>query len=102
VTQSAPGIPNGFLFMSDDIDVRRKRAFWRAGHRGTKELDLLVGGFADARLPFMTGPELSRFEAFLAATEPELQAWLLVPAGAASEGPFADIVAEIRKFHGLG
>jgi len=87
--------------MSEDIDVRRKRAVWRAAHRGTKELDLLVGRFADARLAAMTEAELSRFEAFLAATEPELQAWLLGPAGAASEGPFADVVADIRTFHGL-
>lgn len=87
--------------MSEDIDVRRKRAVWRAAHRGTKELDLLVGRFADARLAAMTEAELSRFEAFLAATEPELQAWLLGPAGAAGEGPFADVVADIRTFHGL-
>ncbi len=99
--RKVPRTPNGFLTMSEDIDVRRKRAVWRAAHRGTKELDLLVGRFADARLAAMTEAELSRFEAFLAATEPELQAWLLGPAGAASEGPFADVVADIRTFHGL-
>ncbi len=36
--------------MGEDIEVRRRRAVWRAGHRGTKELDLLVGRFAAAHL----------------------------------------------------
>jgi antitoxin CptB len=87
--------------MTDDIEVRRRRALWRAGHRGTKELDLLVGRFAEARLADMGTADLARFEDFLAATEPDLQAWLLAPASAPAEGPFADLVAEIRSFHGL-
>ena len=86
--------------MSDDLEVRRRRALWRAGHRGTKELDLLVGRFAEARLATMSAEALARFEDFLAATEPELQMWLLGPAGGAAER-FADMVAEIREFHGL-
>ncbi len=87
--------------MSAELDVRRRRAVWRAAHRGTKELDLLIGRFADARLAGMAEAELQRFEAFLAASEPELQAWLLSPEGTEARGPFADLVAEIRRFHGL-
>jgi antitoxin CptB len=88
--------------MSEDIEVRRRRAAWRAGHRGTKELDLLVGGFAEARLPEMSEASLDHFERFLAVKDPEIQSWLLGPvsvADAATE--FADVVADIRKFHGL-
>lgn len=87
--------------MSDDIEVRRRRAAWRAGHRGTKELDLLVGRFAAERLPAMSEAELARFEGFLAASEPELQAWLLGPSSEGGGAEFADVVAEIRRFHGL-
>ncbi|MCC7250374.1 succinate dehydrogenase assembly factor 2 [Hyphomicrobium sp.] len=86
--------------MSEDIEVRRRRAAWRAGHRGTKELDLLVGRYAEARLSAMTEADLDRFERFLAITDPEIQSWLLVPS-ADAEGEFADVVAEIRRFHGL-
>jgi antitoxin CptB len=89
--------------MGEDIEVRRRRAVWRAGHRGTKELDLLVGRFADAHLSAMGDAELARFEEFLAVSEPQLQAWLLAPnpepAGGVAE--FADIVTAIRAFHGL-
>ncbi len=87
--------------MSDELEVRRRRALWRAGHRGTKELDILVGRYAQARLAEMSDGDLARFERFLAATEPEIQHWLLGSDGAAAESVFADVVAEIRRFHGL-
>ncbi len=87
--------------MSEDIEVRRRRAAWRAGHRGTKELDLLVGRFAEARLPGMAAADLERFERFLAVTDPEIQSWLLGPSPS-DELEFADVIADIRGFHGLG
>jgi antitoxin CptB len=89
--------------MGEDIEVRRRRAVWRAGHRGTKELDLLVGRFADAHLAAMGDEELARFETFLAVSEPQLQAWLLAPdlEPPGGETEFADIVTAIRTFHGL-
>lgn len=86
--------------MDETIEMRRKRAAWRAGHRGTKELDLLVGRFADARLAQMSESDLGHFERLLAVNEPELQAWLLGPAGGQG-GEFAALVADIRRFHGL-
>jgi antitoxin CptB len=86
--------------MSDDLETRRRRAAWRAAHRGTKELDLLIGGYARARLGAMAEPDLARFEQFLAVTDPELQHWLLAPEVTAGT-EFADLVAEVRHFHGL-
>ena len=88
--------------MSEDIEVRRRRAIWRAGHRGTKELDLLVGRFAEAHLPAMDGEALDRFERFLAVADPEIQSWLLGPSAGLGDADFTDVVADIRKFHGLG
>lgn len=87
--------------MNEDIEVRRRRAQWRAGHRGTKELDLLIGGFAEARLPDMAVADLDRLEQFLALTDPEIQGWLLGPEPGSAAGEFADVVTKIRTFHGL-
>ena len=87
--------------MSDDIEVRRKRAQWRAAHRGTKELDILVGAFAAAKLPSMADEALTHFEEFLAVTDPELQSWLLNPEPGVTGGAFAGLVTSIRAFHGL-
>ena len=41
--------------MTDDIEIRRRRAAYRACHRGTKEMDVVLGRFAQARLAAMAG-----------------------------------------------
>ena len=86
--------------MNDTIDNRRRRAAWRAAHRGTKELDLLIGRYADAHLDQMDESALARFESFLAVNDPELQLWLLAPQPT-GDGEFADLVVDVRRFHGL-
>lgn len=83
-----------------DLDTRRRRAAYRAAHRGTKEMDWLVGRYADARLETMHGDTLDRFERLLEISDPELQRWILAPAEIAGS-EFADLVADIRAFHGL-
>ena len=85
---------------SDEMDMRRRRALWRATHRGTKELDILLGTYAGDRLAGMEAAELTRFEDFLSQQEAELQALLLSP-DAAHDVPFADIVNAVRAFHGM-
>ena len=86
--------------MSEELDVRRRRAAWRAAHRGTKEMDVLLGRYALDALPAMEDAALSRFERFLALPDPDLQKWLLNPDGSA-QTDFADLVTEVRAFHGL-
>jgi len=83
-----------------DLDTRRRRAVYRAGHRGTKEMDHLLGRYARAHLGSMSEGELSRFEQFLAMPDPELQGWLMAP-DMPQDTDFSDIVAAIRTFHGL-
>lgn len=63
--------------MSDAIDpeVRLKRARWRAEHRGTKEADMLVGGFAQANLTAMNPDELRWFEALMDEQDVDIMAW---------------------------
>ncbi len=46
----------------DPLAGRAKRLLFRARHRGTRELDLLVGGFAAAALPGMESAGLDEFE----------------------------------------
>jgi antitoxin CptB len=88
------------LEMTDELETRRRRAYYRAHHRGTKELDFLVGRFADARLPAYSADELALFERFLAIPDPTVQEWIL--SGRAFKGvEFGDLIADIRSFHGL-
>ena len=57
-------------------DARRKRLRYRAWHRGTKEMDLLLGRFADAQLAGMTRAQLDAFEALLSESDPDLYDWI--------------------------
>ncbi|MCR9219932.1 MAG: succinate dehydrogenase assembly factor 2 [Alphaproteobacteria bacterium] len=47
------------------IDARKRKLLFRAWHRGTKEMDLLLGGFAKERLDGMDEAALDAFEALL-------------------------------------
>ena len=84
----------------DDLDTRRRRAAFRATHRGTKEMDWLLGRYATAVLPSLEGPELDRLERLLGLSDPELHRWLHSPQLAAGS-EFAGLVTELRRFHGL-
>ena len=82
------------------LDTRRRRAAYRASHRGTKEMDWLLGRFAEARLAAMRDDELDRLERLLSLPDPDLQSWIM-SGGESAENELSDLVAEIRAFHGL-
>ncbi len=86
--------------MSDDIEMRRRRALYRAQHRGTKELDIVIGGYAVAKLDGMAGGELDQFERFLQLPEPDIEA-AVFGRQALEEADLAPLIASIRSFHGL-
>ncbi|MBP5855554.1 succinate dehydrogenase assembly factor 2 [Marivibrio halodurans] len=46
-------------------EARRRKLMFRAWHRGTKEMDILLGGFAEAYIGEMTDEQLDAFEALL-------------------------------------
>jgi antitoxin CptB len=56
-------------------EITRKRLLWRATHRGIKEMDIVVGGFAQARLSNMSIGELALFEVLLEIPDQELLSW---------------------------
>jgi antitoxin CptB len=66
--------------------MRRKRLRYRAWHRGTKEMDLVLGPFADAHAEGYNAPELSRLEALMEEADTDLLKWVMgqetPPAGA--------------------
>jgi antitoxin CptB len=61
----------------ENLDVWRKRLRYRSWHRGTKELDLLLGSFADRHLGTFDDGQLTLFEGLLAVPSPEIQSWLV-------------------------
>jgi antitoxin CptB len=59
--------------MPSDPDL--KRLAWRAHHRGTKEADLLIGGFFDARSDSWSADERALFAEMLNEQDVDIMAW---------------------------
>lgn len=83
-----------------DIDARRRRAKFRAWHRGMKEMDLLLGKYADAHVSAMSGDDIAAFEALLEILDRDLFKWFT------GEGPVpvdqdTPLFRAICRFHGI-
>jgi len=59
------------------MDALRKRLLFRSLRRGTKESDLVIGGFARACLADLNDGQLRRFEALLEQNDPDVLAWVI-------------------------
>ncbi|AHM05545.1 YgfY [Roseibacterium elongatum DSM 19469] len=60
----------------ETADIRIKRLRMRAWHRGIKEMDLILGGWADRHLADADAATLDAFEAVLAEADQDLYAWV--------------------------
>jgi antitoxin CptB len=61
---------------SGGLDDRRKRILFRCWHRGTREMDLILGRFADAEIANLSEQELAQFEVLMDVPDPDLYAAL--------------------------
>lgn len=66
--QSAPQV--------ETPENRRKRLKFRSWHRGTREMDLLMGSFADRHVMTFTEPQLDQYEELLNCEDPDLYNWI--------------------------
>ena len=61
---------------SEGLDDRRKRLLFRCWHRGTREMDLILGRFADAEIASLTDAEVAQLEHLIELPDPDLYAAL--------------------------
>ncbi len=61
---------------SADIEPRRKRILFRCWHRGIREMDLVLGAFADAEITTLSDAELDELEAIMAEDDADLVKWV--------------------------
>jgi antitoxin CptB len=61
---------------SADLDTRRRRARFRSWHRGMREMDLVLGRFADERMERLNAAELDQYEALLEIPDGDLLKWV--------------------------
>jgi antitoxin CptB len=79
------------------MDDRRKKLQFRAWRRGFREIDLILGGFADRKLETLDEAGLNAFEALLDAPDQEVYEWITEQAAAPAEHD-TPTLALIRAF----
>lgn len=83
----------------ETAEARLKRLRMRSWRRGMREVDLLLGPFADAELGGLTPGELEDFESLLLENDQDLYLWLSRTSGQPAR--LDEIVRRISAFHGL-
>ena len=62
---------------SEGLDLRRRKLLFRAWHRGMREMDLIMGRFADAAYRRrLSDAELDEFERLIDVPDRDLLAWV--------------------------
>ena len=83
---------------SSDSEVRRKRIQYLCWHRGTQEIDLIFGTFAERFLGGFSTVQLERFEALMDCTDPDLFDWVTGSSAPSPEHDH-DVLRMLRDSH---
>lgn len=83
----------------EDFAMRRRRLRYRAWHRGTREMDLMLGPFVDAAADDLADDEVIRLERLLEEEDADLLAWILgqVPVPARVDGALIARLVDFRR-----
>jgi antitoxin CptB len=84
------------------MDPRLKKLFYRASHRGIKEMDLILTAFARRELAGLGAAELDQFEALLEVPDQDLYFWITggAPVPAAHATPLMERVRALQAVAG--
>lgn len=63
--------------MPDKLDNIRRKLRFRSLRRGTKESDMVIGGFAEAHLGDLDAGQLADFEALLDENDQDVLSWVI-------------------------
>jgi antitoxin CptB len=89
---------SGTTRTSADLDVRRKQILYRSWRRGMREMDLIMGRFADAEIGTLADSELADFEHLIDAVDRDLFAWITGEAATPAEYDTA-LFRRMKAFH---
>ena len=89
---------SGTARSSEGLDPRRKKLLFRSWHRGIREMDLILGGFADAEIATLTDAELDQYERLLELQDADLLSWVTGerPVPAAFDTPLLNKIMAFR------
>ena len=80
------------------LDAQRRRILFRSWHRGIREMDLVLGRFADAEIASLGSSELDDYERLLEAQDRDVFSWLTGEAETPSSYD-TPVLRRIRAFH---
>ena len=86
--------------MTEPRETRLRRLRIRSWRRGTREMDLILGPYADGPLADLGEAALAAYEALLEESDPDLYAW--VSGAAAPAEAHRATISRIRAFHRIG
>lgn len=66
----------GLVRSSSDLDPRRRRILFRCWHRGIREMDLVLGQFAEAEIATLSDADLDELEKIMAEEDNDLVRWV--------------------------
>ena len=75
----------------------QNRLIYRSWHRGTKELDLILGNFISENIEVMSDDEIREFEALLNSEDPDIYKWI-VKFETPNEKYLNGIIIKIREY----
>jgi len=81
-------------------DVRLKKLKYRAEHRGFREADIIIGGFAETHLHELSAEQLDEFERLIDQPCQDLYAWIVgrQPIPEAFAGEVMELIRSFRFF----
>lgn len=82
--------------MTEAHEARLKRMVMRSWRRGIKEMDLIFGPWAEARLAMLDAATLDLFDALLAENDQDIYPWITT--ATATPPRYAALIDEIRSF----
>jgi antitoxin CptB len=80
------------------LEIDRKRLRFRSWHRGTREMDLLLGRFAEHRLDAFDRSALQAYAALLEQSDPDIYDWVC-GRGQCPLGELLPMIAALAEFH---
>ena len=82
--------------MNEPREIRLKRLRIRSWRRGTREMDLILGAYADGPLAGLDDAALDAYEALLEEGDQDLYAW--IAGGTVAAGRHGDTIERLRAF----
>jgi antitoxin CptB len=86
---------------SEGLDERRRKLLFRAWRRGVREMDLIVGRFADVHIDKFDDTGLDDFERLMEAPNAALYAWVTGTESVPANYDTA-VLAKLKEFHMQG